>query len=234
MADYKPTLDEIKTLRVRTGAGINDCRDALIDSKGDLDKAIEFLRKKGVAKGAKRAGRTASEGTIGIYTHANNSMVSLVELNCETDFVAKNDDFKQLAYDLAVHVAAMNTLYINRETIPAEVIEAEKRAAEEELKGKLDNIKEKIIEGKLEKFYQETTLMDQAYFKDDTKTVQDLMNEALAKIGEKLEISRILTWKVGKPGAHCSIIVEEELPTPEVPFGEKEEKATKKGKKSSK
>jgi elongation factor Ts len=211
MADYKPTLDEIKSLRARTGVGINDVKDALVASKGNVDKAIEELRKKGVAKGAKRAGRTAAEGTIGIYAHANNSMVSLVELNAETDFVAKNEDFKQLAYDLAVHVAAMNTLYISRDTIPSEIIEAEKAAAEEELKGKPAEVKEKIIEGKLEKFYQETTLMDQPFFKDETKTVQDLMNEALAKIGEKVEVSRILTWKVGKPGCLCSIVFDDEV-----------------------
>jgi elongation factor Ts len=210
MADYTPTLEQVKELRAATGVGFNDCREALIEAKGNIEKAIEYLRKKGVAKGAKRAERTASEGYIGVYTHGNNSMISLVEVNCETDFVAKNEDFQKLANDLALHVAAMNTEYITRETVPADVLEKEKEVAREELKGKPADIQDKIIEGKLEKFYKDTVLMDQQFFKDDSKTVGDLLNEYLAKIGEKIEVTRILTWKVGKPGGSCSVVFPEE------------------------
>lgn len=206
MAKYTPSLEEIKSLRAKTAVGINDCKSALQEAQGNIDEAVKILRQKGVAKGEKRAGRTASEGTIGIYSHNNNSVISLVELNCETDFVAKNNEFQNLAYELAVHVAAMGTQYIDRDSVPQKVLEEQKAEIQKQLKGKPEEVQNKMIEGKLEKFYKENCLMEQQYFKDDSRTVQDLINETLAKIGEKIEISRILIWRVGKPGGYCSII----------------------------
>ena len=193
------TLEQIKELRARTGVGISACKTALEESKGDYDKAAELLRKKGIAKAAKRADKSVNEGVIGVYLHSNGKLAALVELNCETDFTARADDFKQAAHDFAMQVAAMNPAYKDIESIPADILKKEKEIYAEELKnsGKSENIMEKIIEGKLRKFYEENCLIKQKYFKDDSKTIEDYLNELVAKIGEKIEIGNFTRMVVG-------------------------------------
>jgi elongation factor Ts len=196
----KISFDLVKELRNNTGAGVNLCRDAIAESKGDMDKAIEYIRKKGADKFAKRSGKTASEGVLGVYIHGvDQKTVAIVELNCETDFVARSDDFRELAHDLAMQVAAMSPEYIDRDSVPSSVLSKEKKIIKEsdELKGKPKNVIDKIVKGKLQRFYEEKCLMEQRFFKDDKVTITDLMNEAVAKIGEKIEISRIYRMVVG-------------------------------------
>lgn len=190
----------VRELREETSAGIGLCKEALEKSGGDKEKAMEYIRKKGAAKSEKRAGRTASEGVIGIYHHGVDQRVAaLVELNCETDFVARNDDFRELAHELAMQVAAMKPLWVDRESVPEDVLEKEKEIMMEsdELKDKPEEIRGKIAEGKLAKFYEENCLLEQKYFKDDLLTIQDLLDEAVAKIGEKIVVSRIYRMEVG-------------------------------------
>lgn len=190
----------VKELRRQTGAGIGLCKEALEVSGENMEKAIEYIRKKGADKFAKRSAKSAMEGVIGVYVHGvDQKTAALVELNCETDFVARSDDFRQLAHDLAMQVAAMSPEYIDRDSVPSSVIKKEKEIIKgnDELKGKPKSIVDKIINGKLEKFYQEKCLMEQPYFKDDKILVKDLMNEAVAKIGEKIEVSNIYRITVG-------------------------------------
>lgn len=193
------TLDQIKELRSRTGVGINACKTALTEANGNLDKAAELLRKQGIAKSSKRADKTAAEGVVGVYVHANNKIAAMVELNCETDFSAKSESFLEAAHDLAMQVAAMNPEYKDIESVPAEVVEKEKEIYREELKkeGKPENIVEKILEGKLKKFYKENCLLEQDFIKDDSKTIGDYLNEIIAKIGEKIEIGEIQRIAIG-------------------------------------
>jgi len=194
------TAKEVSELRQRTGAGMMDCKAALEESKGDMDAAIESLRKRGVAKADKRAGRTASEGQIMSYIHHNGKMGVLVEVNCETDFVARTEEFKNLVKSIAEHVAAMSPLAVDKDQIPAEKIESEKRIYAEQVKqsGKPAHLVDKIVDGKLEAFFKEVCLLHQPWVRDDKKTIGDLVKEASAKTGEKVEVRRFVRFQMGE------------------------------------
>ena len=192
-------LKQVSNLRKKTGAGIVDCQKALAESNGDIEKAVEILRKKGALKAAKKsAERTASEGLVQAYVHANGKLGVLIEVNCETDFVARNEDFKELVHELAMQVAAMNPSYIKPEDIPSEELEKEKELLKEEMKdsGKPANVLDKIIEGKIEKYYEEVCLLKQPYIKDDKVKIEKLIEEAIAKIGEKIEVGRFVRYQM--------------------------------------
>ena len=194
------TAKDVKTLRDMTGAGMMDCKRALTETEGDLEKAVDLLRAKGAAKAAKRAERSANEGTIGSYVHFDNRTAVIVELNCETDFVANTDDFKALAKDLALHIASMAPLSVSSDDIPEEVVEREKAVYLQQVKeeGKPEHIADKIVEGKLNKFFKESTLLAQPFVKDTDKTIEDLITETSAKTGEKIEVARFARIKVGE------------------------------------
>jgi len=194
------TTELIKKLRGMTGAGMLDVKKALDDAGGDLNRAAELLRERGIAKADKKADRVASEGLIGTYVHHNGKLAVMVEVNCETDFVARNDTFKELARNLAMHVAMANPQYTRAEEIPAEVLEAEKRAllAQSKEEGKPENVAEKIVEGRLRKFVSEITLVGQPYIKDDKKTVGDLVKEAAATLGENIQVGRFSRISIGE------------------------------------
>ena len=198
MADISAAL--VKELRGKTGAGIMDCKEALKNSDGDMEKAVEFLRKKGLATAAKRAGRETSEGFIASYIHTGGKLGVMVEVNCETDFVAKSDDFQAFARNIAMHVAATNPVAVTSDDVPAEIVEKEMeiyRGQAREL-GKPEQMVDKIAQGKLQKFYKENCLMDQAYVKDPTITVTDVLNELIAKIGESISIRRFVRYQIGE------------------------------------
>lgn len=190
----------VKTLREMTGAGMLECKAALEEANGDLELAVEILRKKGVAKAAKKAGRETKEGLIHSYIHAGGRIGVLLELNCETDFVARNELFKELANEIALQIAAMKPQYVKREDVPREVVEKEGEIAREAAlaEGKPPHIAEKIAEGKLEKFYKEVCLYEQPYIKDDKKTVEDLIKEYIAKIGENIQVRRFCRFELGE------------------------------------
>ncbi len=194
------TAADVKSLRERTQAGMLDCKKALVASDGDIEKAIEFLREKGLSKVAKKAGRDANEGLIESYIHQGNRVGVMVEVNCETDFVARSEDFKQFVYDLMLHIAMSDPLYKTVEDVPAADLEREKerfkKMAMEE--GKPEHIAEKIVAGRIEKFYQETVLMKQAFIKDEDQTVLDLLNNTIATIGENMIIQRYARFELGK------------------------------------
>ncbi len=189
----------VKELRDRTNAGMMDCKKALVECDGDMDKAVDFLRKKGLAVAAKRAGRDTSEGTIQCYIHAGNKLGVMVELNCETDFVAKTDQFIEFAKDVAMHIAATNPLCIKREDAPQDVIEKEREIYTQQAKesGKPENIIEKIVEGRIEKYLKENCLLEQPFVKNPDLTIQDLLNELVAKMGENISIGRFARFQVG-------------------------------------
>lgn len=193
------TTEMIKELREATGCGILDCRAALRDADGDFKKANDILREKGLAKAAKRASREASEGVIEVYTHGEGRMAVMVEINCETDFVGRSPDFLNLAHELALQIAASNPLYITEEEIPQAVLDHESQIAGARAKeeGKPDNIITKIVEGYLKKYKQETVLMNQAYVRDGSLTVADLVNEQVIKLGEKIIVRRFVRWELG-------------------------------------
>ena len=198
MAEIKAEM--VKQLREKTGAGMMDCKNALLEVKGDIDKALEFLRKKGLATAQKRAGRAMTEGMIQSYIHMTGKLGVLVEVNCETDFVAKNEDFKEFAKNIAMHIAASNPLGVKPEDIPEEIVEKEKdiyRAQALET-GKPENILDKIVEGKLKKFYQENCLLNQPFVRNPDISVADLMNELIAKIGENITIKRFVRYQIGE------------------------------------
>ncbi|WP_299229049.1 translation elongation factor Ts [Sulfurihydrogenibium sp.] len=190
----------VKTLREMTGAGMLECKSALEEANGDLELAVEILRKKGVAKAAKKAGRETKEGLIHAYIHAGGRIGVLLELNCETDFVARNELFKELANEIALQIAAMKPQYVKREDVPREVVEKEGEIAREAAiaEGKPAHIAEKIAEGKLEKFYKEVCLYEQPYIKDDKKTVEELIKEYIAKIGENIQVRRFCRYELGE------------------------------------
>jgi len=193
------TAKMVKQLREKTGAGMMDCKNALKDCAGDMEKAVDFLRKKGLATAAKRAGRALSEGTVQTYIHMGGRLGVMVEVGCETDFVAKNDDFVAFAKNMAMQIAATNPVGIKPEDVPEDVINREMeiyRAQAKEL-GKPDNILDKIAQGKMHKFYKENCLLNQAYVKDPNITVQDLLNELIAKIGENISVKRFARFQVG-------------------------------------
>lgn len=190
----------VKELREKTGAGMMDCKKALAETGGDFQRALDYLRQKGLATAAKRAGRVASEGRVGSYIHAGGKIGVMVEVNCETDFVAKTDDFQAFAKDVAMHIAASNPSYLRREEVTADVLEREKeiyRAQARDAK-KPEKVMEKIVEGKLEKFYSEACLLEQAFVKDPDITIQDLLNGLIGKLGEKIEIRRFTRYQVGE------------------------------------
>ncbi|MFP4083315.1 MAG: translation elongation factor Ts [Desulfonatronovibrio sp.] len=190
----------VKSLRDKTGAGMMDCKKALEAANGDEEKATVWLREKGLAKAQKRSGRATSEGWIGSYIHSNGKIGVLVELKCETDFVAKSDKFKELAKDLAMQVAATSPVCVTPDQLPQDLLEKEKQIflhqAKEE--GKPDNIAEKIVEGRIKKYYKEVCLLEQPYIKDDSKTVSDLINEAVAVLGENIQIGRFTRLGLGE------------------------------------
>jgi elongation factor Ts len=199
MADVTPST--IKELRDMTGAGMMDCKRALQDADGDLERAVVLLRERGQASVAKRAGRAADQGRIESYIHFNASVGSLVEVNCETDFVANTDDFRQLAKDIALHVASPSApRFLSREDVPAQVADAERHIFEVQAKelGKPDDVIPRIVEGQMRAFYQQTVLLDQAYVKDDSKTIQQLLDEVSAKVGEKVAVRRFVRFKLGE------------------------------------
>ncbi|WP_258360885.1 translation elongation factor Ts [Moorella sulfitireducens (nom. illeg.)] len=191
---------DVKELRNRTGAGMMDCKKALEDSGGDMEKAIEYLRKKGLATAAKRAGKIASEGLVHAYIHGGGRIGVLIEVNCETDFVAKTDAFKELVHDLAMQVAASRPEYIAREDVPEEVLAKEKEILKAQAlnEGKPEKVVEKIVAGRLEKFYQDSCLLEQPFIKDMDRKVQDLINEAVARLGEKIVVRRFARYEVGE------------------------------------
>ena len=194
------TAQLVKQLRERTGAGMMDCKKALEEAGGDMDKAAEILRKKGIAKAEKRAGRVAAQGVVVSYIHHNAQVGVLLELNSETDFVARTDAFQQLARDIALHVASADPIGVTPEDIPAEVLERERRIAEEQVaaEGKPENVRARIVEGKLKKFVAERTLTEQPYVKDDSKTVGQLIKEVSGKVGEAVHVRRFTRFKIGE------------------------------------
>ncbi|HHT9104728.1 MAG TPA: translation elongation factor Ts [Candidatus Wujingus californicus] len=191
-------ISSITKLRESTGAGILECKSALEEVKGDYEKALEIIRKKGIIKAAKKEQRTTAEGRIGTYIHTNGKLGVMVELNCETDFVARNEVFQQFLKDICMQVAATNPVAVRREDIPGQIIEEQKKIFMEETKGKPANITEKIVAGKMENFFKEKCLLEQQFIKDNTKTIQDLLIANVAKIGENIKINRFVRFKVGE------------------------------------
>jgi elongation factor Ts len=193
---------QVKELRERTGAGMMECKKALEETGGNIEAAIDLLRSRGAAKAAKRAERETKEGTVGSYVHTNGKIGVLVEVQCETDFVARNDAFQQLARDLAMHIAAASPLALDAESIPEDVVERERGVYREQVRseGKPENMHEKIVEGKLRKFYQESTLMDQVFVKDPAgkQTIRQLVQEASAKTGENVVVRRFVRYQLGE------------------------------------
>jgi elongation factor Ts len=191
---------DVKELRDRTGAGMMDCKKALEECGGNIDKAVEHLRKTGAAKAEKRAGRTASEGVIGHYLHHNGKIAVLVELNCETDFVARNEEFVQVARYLAEHIAAAAPIAVDKDSIPAEKVEQERRIFVEQVKqsGKPANMIEKIVDGKIEAYYKDVALLHQAWVREPKKTVGDLVKELSAKTGENIQVRRFVRYQLGE------------------------------------
>jgi elongation factor Ts len=200
--DIKVTITaaQVSELRKVTGAGLMDCKKALAETGGDQEKAVDYLRKKGLAAASKKAGRIASEGVVGSYIHAGGKIGVLVEVNCETDFVAKNEAFQVFVKDIAMHIAAASPLYVRREEVPAELLEREKdiyRAKAKET-GKPDAIIEKIVDGQINKFYGDICLLEQAFVKDPDKTIQTYLNETIASIGENMSIRRFTKFVLGE------------------------------------
>ena len=190
----------IKDLRQRTGAGVMDCKTALKESSGDMEKAIDFLRRKGLATAAKKAGRIATDGLIASYIHAGGKMGVLVEVNCETDFVARTEDFQTFVKNMAMHVAAANPQYIRREEVPPHVLEKERdiyRGQAREL-GKPEKVIEKIVDGKVERFFSEVCLLEQTYIKDTDVTVKEVLDSMIVKIGENISIRRFARFQLGE------------------------------------
>lgn len=194
------TAKDVMALRQRTGAGMMDCKAALNETDGDMEKAIDYLREKGIAKAAKKAGRIAAEGLVESYIHMNGSIGVLVEVNCETDFVARGDEFKTLVHDIAMHIAAANPSYLNADEVPAEVLEHEKDILRAQAKeeGKPDNIIDRMVEGRIKSFYEDNCLMDQKFVKDTSMTISQLVINATAKIGEKISIRRFVRYEMGE------------------------------------
>ena len=194
------SIEQIKQLREETGAGVLDCRKALETYNGDFEKAIEYLREKGLAKAAKRADREVREGMLELYSHGNGRVGVMVEVNCETDFVARSESFRKFAHEVALQIAAGAPKYVRVEDIPAEVVEQEKEKARNLAlaEGKPENVIERILEGKLEKFYNENCLLRQTYVRDENITLDDLRNQHIAAIGENLVIRRFARWEVGE------------------------------------
>jgi len=200
--DGKPNISAqlVKELRDRTGAGFAACREALVEVNGDLQKAIDVLRKKGQAAAAKKAQRATSEGLVGSYIHAGGKIGVLVEVNCESDFVARTEDFQKLCHDVAMHIAALDPRFLRREEVTQEILDREREIYKDQAKqtGKPENVIDKIVNGKMEKFYEENCLYEQHFIKDEGVTIKELVDQAVAKMGENIAIRRFSRFKVGE------------------------------------
>ena len=201
--DYQPSAQQVKELRDRTGAPFADCRNALIESKGDQSGAEVVLRKKGLAAAQKRAGRATTEGLVGHYIHAGGKIGVLIELNCESDFVARTEVFQNLAHDLAMHVAAADPRFLRKEEVTEEVLAKEREIARAQAlaSGKPEKVVDKIIDGKMEKYYEEACLLEQHFIKDPSQTVSQVVASAIGKLGENISVKRFVRFKVGDTGA---------------------------------
>jgi elongation factor Ts len=197
MAEITAAL--VKELRETSGAGMMDCKKALQETGGDMEKAVDLLRQKGIAKAEKRSDRAATEGVLGSYVHFNGKVGVLVEVNCETDFVARTDDFQSLAKDLALHIASAKPLAVTTDEMPSDVVERERAIFEAQVaeSGKPEQVRPKIVEGKLRKFYEEHVLMQQAFVKDDSKSIEDLVKEVSGKVGENIVVRRFVRYELG-------------------------------------
>ena len=194
------TAQDVKTLRERTGAGMMDCKNALVECDGDMEKAVDYLREKGIAKAAKKAGRIAAEGIVDSYIHMGGKVGVLLEVNCETDFVARGDAFKELVHDIALQIAAANPTYLAKEDVPADVLEHEKEILKAQAieEGKPLHIVERMVEGRIKTFYDENCLVCQKFVKDPSKTIEQLVVEATATIGEKISVRRFVRYEMGE------------------------------------
>jgi elongation factor Ts len=196
MAEVNPTL--VKQLRDKTNAGMMDCKRALVESDGDLSKAEDILRKKGIASASKKASRSTKEGIVASYIHLHGKVGVLVEINCETDFVAKNDNFRDFVKDITLHIAAAHPLFVSRDQVPAPLVDREREIYRVQVTGKPANIVEKIVEGKIDKFYSTICLLDQAFIKNPEQTVNDLVALKIAEVGENIVIRRFARYAVGE------------------------------------
>ena len=212
MADVNPAL--VKQLREKTNAGMMDCKKALVEAGGDLAKAEDLLRKKGIASASKKASRSAREGTVASYIHLQGKVGVLVEVNCETDFVAKNEIFRDFVKDITLHIAAAHPLYVSREQVPASTVEREREIYREQVKGKPKNVVEKIVDGKLDKYYASVCLLDQPFIKNPDQTIQDLISSKIAELGENIIVRRFTRYVVGE-----EIEAGSEPSTAQVPVG---------------
>ncbi len=225
MSTSKPVMEIpaklVKELREKTNAGFSDCRAALVETNGDIEKAVDVLRKKGQASAAKKATREATEGLIGHYIHAGGKIGVIVEINCESDFVARTDAFQQLCHDVAMHIAAVDPRYVRREDVTPEMLEREREiyGAQARATGKPDQVIQKIVTGKMEKFYEESCLYEQHFIKDETLTIGEMITQAIAKLGENITIRRFARFKVGEVSGAASGGTTESAsaPAPEVP-----------------
>ncbi len=197
------SAQQVKELRERTGAGFSDCRAALIEANGDIEQAISVLRKKGQAAAQKKAQREATEGLVGSYIHAGGKIGVIVEVNCESDFVARTEEFQRLCHDLAMHVAALDPRFVRREEVTPEILERESEIYREQARatGKPEPVIEKIVAGKMEKFYEETCLYEQHFIKDESVTIKELINQMITKLGENIAVRRFVRFKVGEVGS---------------------------------
>ncbi|MDD4013708.1 MAG: translation elongation factor Ts [Candidatus Omnitrophica bacterium] len=193
-------MDAVKNLRLKTSAGMMECKEALKESGGDIEKAVEILRKKGVAKAAKKSTRATDQGVVDSYIHMGSRIGVLIEVNCETDFVARNSDFKKLVKELAMQVAASNPLYVSKEDVDPAAIEKEKEIFRAQITGKPANVVEKIVEGKLEKYYSDVCLLEQAFVKDPNVKIKDLLTQLIATIGENIQVRRFSRFEIGDQG----------------------------------
>jgi elongation factor Ts len=196
MAEVSPAL--VKELREKTNAGMMDCKQALVEAGADIEKAEEILRKKGIASASKKASRSAKDGLIASYIHLQGRVGVLIEVNCETDFVAKNENFRELVKDLTLHIAAAHPSYVSRDQVPADLIEREREIYRAQVKGKPENVVEKIVDGKLDKFYSSICLLDQAFIKNPDQTIKDLVASKIAELGENIVIRRFARYAVGE------------------------------------
>jgi elongation factor Ts len=194
------TSKDVQELRRRTGAGMMECKRALEETAGDMEKAVEYLRKKGIAKAEKRSGRATSEGVITSYIHPPGKIGVLVELNCETDFVARTDDFKNLAREVAMHIASAAPLAVDKDGVPADALERERRIAEEQVRasGKPEHLVAKIVDGKIESFYKQVALLSQPWIREDKKSIGDLIKEASSRLGENVQVRRFVRFQMGE------------------------------------
>jgi elongation factor Ts len=191
------TAKMVSELRAKTGAGLMDCKKALVDAEGNEEEAITILRKKGMASADKKADRSATDGLVESYIHMGGKVGVLIEVNCETDFVAKTDDFKALVRDIAMHIAATSPACVTREEVPAELLQREREIAAAQVEGKPANIAEKIVDGKIDKIYQQIVLLEQSFVKNPEKTIQDVLKEAIAKMGENIVVKRFARFQIG-------------------------------------